>query len=424
MNSGHLQRVAHRLGGLAAYVEKRFRTDGALNMASSLSYTSLLSLVPLLAIGLAILAAFPAFNHVREQLQATVFRYFVPQVGEQVEQYVGAFVANAGKLTTAGVVGLAFSAVMVLVTIETSLNQIFRVVTPRPPMSRLLLYWTVVTLGPLLLGASLSLSAWFFTVSDWATRAGFSTVTQLLTLTAPTLLLVLAFTLLYQTVPNRHVRPADAVAGAVAASLSFALLRWGFGIYLASAHSYQSIYGAVAAVPIFLFWMYLSWAVVLFGAELAAALPEWRLSRPDLGGSLPAHRRLASALVILEALLEEARRGGKGRSRLDLLDCVGEGEGPFLAVLNRLCDEGYVARTAAGRFVLARDLAAVSLADLVHLLDLGLTSSEAADCATPWMGRIAGYLAEAAQAEAQVLDLPLRSLLEEAERRPAPTLTA
>ncbi len=409
---------------MAVYVGKRFYTGGAFNMASSLSYTSLLSLVPLLAIGLALLAAFPAFDDIRQELQAAAFRYFVPQIGQQVQSYVGSFVANAGKLTAAGIVGLAFSAVMVLVTIETSLNQIFRVETPRSPISRLLLYWTVVTLGPLMLGASLSLSAWFFAVGDWATRAGFSKLTQAVTQVTPTLLLMLAFSLLYLTVPNRRVRPGDALAGAFAAGIALALLRWGFGIYLANAHSYQSIYGAVAAVPIFLFWMYLSWAVVLFGAELAAALPEWRLSRPDLGEPLPAHRRLAIALTILSALLEQSRQGGKGWSRLDLLERVGEGEKSFLAVLNRLCDQGYAARTAGNRFVLGRDLGEVTLADLVHLLDLGLASAEAAECAAPWMQRVADHLAEAARAETGPLNLPLRPLLQDARHRPPPRLSA
>ncbi len=230
-------RAAERLAGLAVYVQKRFRADGAFDMASSLSYTSLLSLVPLMAIALAILAAFPVFDGVRDTLQATLFRYVVPEVGEQVQSYVGEFVKNAGKLTAAGVIGLGVSAVLVLVSIESSLNQIFRVVTPRTALSRLLVYWTALTLGPLMLAASFSLSAWLYAASDWATRAGLWRLVRLVTHAAPGALLMVAFALLYLSVPNRRVRVADCGGRRDRRGLAFASLRWGFGLYVASAQT-------------------------------------------------------------------------------------------------------------------------------------------------------------------------------------------
>ncbi len=408
-----------RLARLALYVERRFQGDGAFNMASSLSYTSLLSLVPLLAIGLAILAAFPVFDTVRDELQATLFRYVVPEVGAQVQRYVAEFVKNAGKLTAAGVVGLAFSAVMVLVTIESSLNQIFRVTTPRAPLSRLLVYWTALTLGPLMLGASFSLSAVLYAASDWATRAGLWVLVRLVTHAAPAVLLMAAFGLLYLTVPNRRVGVADAAIGGVAAGLAFAALRWGFGLYVASAQTYQSIYGAVASVPIFLFWMYLSWMVVLFGAELTAALPEWRSSRDTVENPFPAGRRLALALSLLAALFAEAKGSGLGCTRIELLERTGETESELLAVLDRLCQKGFVVKTESGRFVLGRDLSVVTLADIVRLLDLGLSGSIAQEGMAPWMERIAGGLNAVARAEANALDLPLNTVFDAAAEQPA-----
>ena len=400
--------------GLAVYVGRRFKTDGAMNMASSLSYTSLLSLVPLLAIGLAMLAAFPAFNGVREKVEVLVFHNLVPQVGEQVRTYVSGFVANAGKLTTAGIIGLAVSAVMVLVTVETSLNQIFRVATARSPVSRLLVYWTALTLGPMLLGASFSLSAWFFSMGDWAGRLGVSGLIQSITGALPNGLLAVAFGLLYMAVPNRRIRLRDAAIGGVAAALAFAALRFGFALYVGKAKAYQSVYGAVATVPIFLFWMYLSWVVVLFGAELAAALPEWRLSRLNVGVPLPPHRRLGIALTILANLLDESRANGKGRTRLQLLDVVGEAEHDFLAVLEKLRAGQFVAVTTGGRFMLGRDLAVVTLADIARALELGLAHAAAESGDLPWMRRIAERIQEAAAAESRILDLPLRDILEEA----------
>ncbi|HIJ39260.1 MAG TPA: YihY family inner membrane protein, partial [Rhodospirillaceae bacterium] len=177
--------------------------------------------------------------------------------------------------------GLLVTAVMLLTTIEAAFNQIFRVATPRSPMSRLLLYGTAMTLGPILLGASFSLSAWFWAARDWASQAGFSALAEAVTLGAPQALLILALTLLYAAVPNCRVAPADAAAGGVLAGLAFTLLRWGFGLYVADDQTYENIYGAMAVLPLSLLWLYLSWAVVLSGAELVAALPEWRRGDPN-----------------------------------------------------------------------------------------------------------------------------------------------
>lgn len=395
-----------RTGGLAVYVGRRFLGNRGFDVASSLSYTSLLSLVPLLAIALAILAAFPVFNAVRDQLQTAAFRYLVPQVGRQIQQYVGDFVENTDKLTAAGTVGLAFTAVMLLVTIESSLNHIFRVATPRKPLSRLMLYWTVVTLGPLLAGASFSLSLRVYGLGDLAART--EAFSPLLNAVVPALLLMLTFALIYLAVPNRRVRPGDAALGGLVAGLGFALLRWGFGIYVADSQSYESIYGAVALVPIFLLWMYLSWVVVLGGAELTAALPEWRGGRHHREGPLPAWRRLALALSILAALDEESRRSGKGCGAAGLLAATTEAEADFLGLVGQLTRAGFVAETADGRLLAGRDPASVTLGALFQALDLGLAPIAALAAPLP---RLAECLAAAVSAEKQALDLPLAAVL-------------
>jgi len=395
---------------LATLVLARFRDDGAFNMASSLSYTTLLSLVPLLAIGLAVLAAFPVFDGMRDTLQATIFRYVVPDVGEQVQHYVAAFVRNAGKLTAAGVAGLTVSAIMVLVTIESSLNQIFRVVTPRSPISRLAVYWTALTLGPLLIGIAFSLWAWLAAAGDFAAHAGLSGLLRTSTAVAPVLLMAAAFTLLFRLVPNRRVPVRDAVIGGVAAALAFALLRSVFGLYVANARTYQSIYGAVATVPIFLFWMYLSWMVVLFGAELAAALPEWRLARGRAPAAEP-ERRLALALAVLDTLRRSARLSGKGCTRQELLSTSAEGEAELLLVLDRLCSAELAVRSAAGRLLLGRDLASVPLSELVKVLGLGLSAPPSRD--GPGMRVATPRLAAVASAEAAAFDIALSAVLDD-----------
>ena len=144
-----------------AYVTRRYWRDEALDLASSLSYTSLLSMVPLLAIGLGLLAAFPGFEAMRRDLMAVLFHNLVPEVGDQVQLYVGRFAANAGRLKLFGIAGLVATAVMLLVAIEAALNRIFRVPQQRAAWSRLVVYWAALILGPLLAGVSLTMSAWF-----------------------------------------------------------------------------------------------------------------------------------------------------------------------------------------------------------------------------------------------------------------------
>jgi membrane protein len=263
-----------RAAKLPFAVIRRFIADDAMMMASALSYTSLLSLVPLLAIGLAILTAFPTFESIRGSLQSTLVKILVPEVGQQVGQVIDGFIANAGKLTALGILGLVVTALLLLVTIEDALNRIFRVDKPRSPLSRLLVYWTVVTLGPILLGASLSISNWIFSTGMinpssllGASLTGLGALFRFA-------MLVSLFSLLYAAVPNRSVPVPYALQGGLLAAVVVAALRYGFHFYVNDFRPYQSVFGALAAVPVLLFWMYLVWVAVLAGAELTASLLE------------------------------------------------------------------------------------------------------------------------------------------------------
>jgi len=265
-------------------VERRFREDDALMMAAALSYTSLLSLVPLLTIALAIIAAFPAFEAIRGQLQYEAVRTLVPEIGLQVQHIIDELVGNAGNLTAIGILGLVVTAILLLVTIEDALNRIFRVNRPRAPMSRLLVYWTVVTLGPILLAASFSITAWALKGSDAEEVSMFAEYGGAAFRFA---MLVALFSLLYSAVPNRKIPIADAVAGGILAAAAVTGLRFGFRIYVEDLKAYQTVYGALAAIPIFLFWMYLVWVAVLAGAEFTASLVDRRVETH----SIPALRR-------------------------------------------------------------------------------------------------------------------------------------
>lgn len=403
-----MQARARRFASFVRYAVNRYRKDDASRMAAALSYTSLLSLVPLIAIALAMLAAFPVFDPVRKDLLSFAFQNLVPAIGNVVQEQINRFIGNAGRLTAVGVVGLAFTAVMLLVTIEGSFNMIFRVARERTILSKLLVYWTGLTLGPLLIGAAFSLQGYMTAVNKWQITQA---VSPILSLPVPFLLTVVAFTGLFAAIPNRRVQLRDALAGGVVAALLFAGLRWGFGYYVISSKAYTSLYGAVAAVPIFLFWMFLSWAVVLVGAEVTAALPEWRAGYHEAELRAKGARRLTLALDVLALLYRAAVDNAKGVSRRDLLAATAVSERDLGPVLRKLCASGFAAPLAASRFVLARDLEAATLDDLIVALELELALDDAVAAGSPWRAQVDPLIQAARDAHRTTLAVPLKHLL-------------
>ena len=265
------------------YALHRFNQDGCFAAAGALSYTTLVSLVPLGVIALGVLSAFPNFATVRQELLALIFRNLVPQIGEQVNWWFQYFAESAAQATAIGIVGIAATGVLLLATVEDQLNALWRVTTPRPWSQRIVAYWTLITLGPLLVGMSLTLSTYLDTA---ARRAGLDPQAlahyggfwpHYIARLVPLLLESVACTLLYCLIPNCLVRWRDAALGAAVAAVAIEILKIGFAFYIGTMSSYQTVYGALAAIPIFLLWMYVSWLAVLLGAVVAANLATWRI---------------------------------------------------------------------------------------------------------------------------------------------------
>jgi membrane protein len=353
-----------------AYCGRRFMGDRCLRSATQLSYASLLAIVPILAICFGLLSAFPAFENLRTAAQLFLFENLVPNAGIEVSDQVAVFVENARSMTGLGTAALMLTAILLLSSINGAFNAIWRVTEPRPLMVRIMAYWMVLTIGPLFLGASLSLSSYGFAtvVLEHGDRA--FGLTRLL----PFLLTAIGFTLLYAVVPARTVAVHHALAGGIVAAVLFELLKTGFGIYLKQFPSYEAIYGAMAAVPIFLVWMYLSWAVVLFGAEIAAAAREWRLVERLNQGTRGAGPRLALALAMLYRL-RNAARSGTTLTETALTRGLPAGLDQLSAVMHALKKNGFASRSG-GHWSLARDLTAASLEDLLRALDLILDPGE------------------------------------------------
>ncbi|HUL10356.1 MAG TPA: YihY family inner membrane protein [Candidatus Acidoferrum sp.] len=257
-------------------VVRRFLADLCLERAAALSYTSVVSLVPAAAVSLAFLSALPQTGALRADVEGLLMQYLLPTAGETAVDAFRTFVGKAAGLSVLGFAGLAVTAVMLLITVNAAFDTIWRVHRPRPWLIRLIAYGAVLTAGPLLIGIALSISGLLLATGERYAGAAFTWSVSWVTPLVPLLLEAAAFTLLYRAVPNCRVMWRDSLAGGVAAALLFEGAKHGFALYIVWFPTYNAIYGAVAAIPVLLAWIYLCWIATLVGAELAATLPEWR----------------------------------------------------------------------------------------------------------------------------------------------------
>jgi membrane protein len=402
-------------GSLLKYIASRFSGDKCLRIAASLSYTSLLALVPMLAISLSILSAFPVFDEARDGIQQLIFENFAPNTGEALSEYIQTFVRNTTGLTAVGIVGIAATSVMLLATIEDALNTIFRVEKKRPFVGRMLVFWAVLTLGPLLMGASFSLSSYFYALTKVLDTGVASGLTQLLRDLVPVILSAAGFAVMYIFMPNRPVKLRHAAVGALAAAILFETLKSAFTSLVIGGGTYSTIYGAMATVPIFLVWMYVSWTVVLFGALLTAALPDWMADRKyDPTVDTDPRKRLDRALAVLAAMLEDSRSTGT-LTQDELVTAVGRGEHEILGALEELYDAGFIEQTADDKWVLSRDLTTASVYEIydsfgctIHAEDNPDLAPEAAD----WRKRLNDLCAGIDESNRQTLSMSIAAFLE------------
>jgi membrane protein len=290
----------------------RFREDRLGVTASSLTFTTLISLVPLLTVMLAVFSAFPMFARFQDALQKYFLQTLVPSdIANQVLHALTQFAAKAKGVGSVGLVLLFFAALALMLTIDRTLNAIWRVRSPRPIAQRVLVYWAAATLGPLALGVSLSLTSYALSASKGFV-ADLPGGVALLLDTLEFGLLVAAFAGLFHYVPNTHVRWRHALAGGAFSALGIEVAKKLLGWYLQTVPTYTVIYGALAAVPIFLVWIYLVWVIVLLGAVVAAYAPSLRMRVkrwPDGPGA-----QLQLALAVLRELDRARGSGDRGMS--------------------------------------------------------------------------------------------------------------
>ncbi|MET3704951.1 virulence factor BrkB family protein [Citrobacter sp. UYEF32] len=251
----------------------RIDEDHMTTLAGNLAYVSLLSLVPLIAVIFALFAAFPMFSEVSIQLRHFVFANFIPTTGDVIQRYIEQFVANSSKMTAVGACGLVVTSLLLMYSIDSALNSIWRSTRVRPRIYSFAVYWMILTLGPLLAGASLAISSYLLSLR-WA--SGLNGAIDNMLRVFPLILSWISFWLLYSIVPTTRVPNRDAVIGAFIAALLFEAGKKGFALYITTFPSYQLIYGVLAVVPILFLWVYWTWCIVLLGAEITVTLGEYR----------------------------------------------------------------------------------------------------------------------------------------------------
>ncbi len=273
LNGPHAESI-DKLGNFMRYLARRFIDDRCFEAAGSLSYTSILAIVPFAAVVFAVFTAFPVFDQWSAKLTDFVFANFVPDVANNLENTVSGFANSARTLPFTGIVALLISVGLTMWSVEKAFNSIWRVPSPKPKFFRFLIYWGMLTLGSLLIVALLALNSALSVYVNFANYTP-SALNGLGLFLSPLLLELLAFTCAYWLIPHREVPFRFALIGGVCATFLFELLKWLFGIYLSSV-SYQYIYGALAVVPISLVWLYFVWVVILLCASITATLSSFR----------------------------------------------------------------------------------------------------------------------------------------------------
>ena len=404
----NLPSALQHLRAFVLLLSDRFRYVRAQQAAASLAFTTLLSLVPLIAVSVGVMAKIQAFDAIGGALKGFLLDNLLPdKAGAVIAKYTLQFSLQANKLTAVGSLMLFVAAILMLLTIDRAFNQIWQVSRPRPLLRRLLTYWVVLTAGPLVLGGAVAglsqlISASLGLVDEpgWL-RAGAIGI-------VPMLLLTSFLTFLYFVVPNRRVRCVHAIAGAVVAAAGLLLMQRLFGLYLSRFGTYTLIYGAFAVVPVFLVWLYVCWVTILLGALVAALLPEYQ------AGYRVIHRfngrRYYGGLLMLAELLR-ARAEGGARSLRVLANLSRIGIADTETTLFAMRAAGWVDKTENQQWILSCDVYRLSLQAVFDRLALNLAELPAPQ--GPQEAALAARLREVHGVAGEALQLSVGDLLSE-----------
>lgn len=253
----------------------KINQDQLTTSSASLAYTTILALVPLITVIFSLLSAFPMFDEISLSLKQLIYNNLVPTASDTIQNYLEQFIANTKKMTVVGIVGLIVTSLLLINSINSALNHIWRTKRKRSFMYNLTMYWTILTLGPILAGSSVAVSSYIFSLNWLSTGATGNFMLSSL----PFIISVVGFWLLYSIIPTESVPFKESFIGAIVAAILFEIGKRAFAFYVSSFPTYQLIYGVVSSIPIMLVWIYCSWCIVLFGAEFAATLTEFNRTK-------------------------------------------------------------------------------------------------------------------------------------------------
>ncbi len=405
---------------LSAFIKQiwqQFNADGCMQSAAALTLMSLFGVVPLMAVSYAIFATIPAFQGVGEQIQHLVFEHFVPTSGVEVQQYLTQFSQQARKLTAVGILFLAVTAYLMLKNIEAVFNKIWHIKEHRTGLNGFLLYWAVLSLGPLLVGTGMLISTYLLSLKvfdnvakdfDLASSFG-ATLLSIL----PFLLTSATFTLIYMAVPNCKVPFKNAIIGGLITAIGFELAKQLFAIAMRYT-SYQFVYGTFAAIPLFFLWLQLLWILLLAGAELVHTLSNYE-SR-----ILSRYSDLIIMLALLEKLWQKHQHGNELKEAEILLE-------PWLFDRHRLNQQRWeslrniamqnklIYKTSSDCYVLGKDLQQLTLWQLINIVQQqpsanDLLSKASAQSMPDWLKLIEDRLNESEKCHKQLLALSLEEI--------------
>ncbi|MBB1598686.1 YihY family inner membrane protein [Variovorax sp. UMC13] len=299
----------------AAVLGERFREDRLGLTASSLTFTTTIAMVPFFTVALALFTVFPMFAKMQGRLQRWLIESLIPDnIARQVLGYLNQFASKASGLGIAGLIVLLITAIALILTIDKTLNNIWRVRTPRPFAQRVLIYWAAITLGPLILAVSLSTTSYVFSASREVVGGA---MVKLVFDGFEFLLLAAGMASLYHYVPNTHVRWAHAWAGGLFVAAAIEIAKRVLAYYLSLVPTYSVLYGAFATFPILLVWIYVAWVIVLLGAVIAAYLPSLLTGVARRGGTAGWPMQLA--MEVLQHLAHAQAEPARGVGAVDLV---------------------------------------------------------------------------------------------------------
>lgn len=355
--------ILTRFLSFSRFLFARFVHDRCLQIAGSLTFSTLLSLVPLFAIVVAILSYLPFFQQLLTNIKIFLLLNLVPDIAYKIiTVYMGQFTANARKLTYVGIGFLFITAVSMLYTVDRSFNDIWRSRRARPWWMSGVAYLMLLVAAPLLLGLGISITSYLVSLSlgvsgrlPWLDEV----LLKVLSVTGSTV----TFFLVYRIVPCRHVPVKNALVGAFIAALLFEALKSLFAVYVTLMPGFNMVYGAFAAIPVFLVWVFLCWCVILIGAEVSAALPYWGHERWHHAVARPAQRLDFQKGLELLGALARSRDAARGATLHELSLAVAAPLDWLEDTLDHLVGKGVVRSERGPRYRLIADPQAITLAE-------------------------------------------------------------